>query len=81
MDSIKYQGIPIICHLLGKQDVFVSDEQLGDGETLPVDVFVEKATVMIKKNNIHHIITSMIYISLYHYIYISMSIHMVMTYF
>lgn len=75
MDSIKYQGIPIICHLLGKQDVFVSDEQLGDGETLPVDVFVEKATVMIKKNNIHHIITSMIYIYLYITISISLCLY------
>ena len=53
--------------------VFVSDEQLGDRETLPltkkssVDVFVEKAPVMIKKTRY---ITSLHLsnISLYHYI-------------
>ena len=71
MDSIKYQGIPIICHLLGKQDVFVSDEQLGDGETLPVDVFVEKATVMIKKTTY---ITSLHLWFIYLYITISISL-------
>ena len=84
---MKYQGIPIICHLLGKQDVFVSDEQLGDGETVatdtnsPVDVLVEKATGII--NSTTYITSLHLYpiylyiiisIYIYHYIYIYISI-------